>query len=362
MSRGTIARINMGAANHNLAVIQKNCPDAKIWAVVKANAYGHGATSFAPKLKHCHGFAVATLNEALALRQSGIHKPILLLEGCLNVKQTKVALENKCSLVLHNIEQIEDLEKLTQNLAFNQISDRTIWLKVDTGMHRLGLPIDQLQISYDRITKLSWVKQVGVMSHFSCADDSENTFTDLQIKRLKQALPSDCTLVSMANSAGIFNYSESICDWVRPGIALYGASAILNKSAESLGLLPVMELTAPIIAIRQVEKGESTGYGNIWTATKPTKIATVAIGYGDGYPRTCLQGTPVFVNQTRAELIGRVSMDLITIDVTDIDVKLYDTVQLWGKDISVDEVASHCGTIGYELLTRITSRVQYIYE
>ncbi|MCJ8313135.1 MAG: alanine racemase [Saccharospirillaceae bacterium] len=359
MSRGTIARINSAAANHNLKVIQKKYPDAKIWAVVKANAYGHGAIKLTAKLTHCDGFAVATLDEALELRQADIKKPILLLEGCLNVLQTKSALDNGLTLTLHCIEQIEDLEKLAET---EQYALQTLWLKVDTGMHRLGLALNDLKDSFERLAKIKWINNIGVMTHFSSADELDNDFTQLQITRLKQYLPKNCSLISMANSAAIFNPVESTNDWVRPGIAMYGASPFVGVTAKELNLLPVMQLSAPIIAIRDVEIGEGTGYGKIWTAKRKTKIATVAIGYGDGYPRACKQGAPVFVNGKRVELIGRVSMDLITIDVSDVAVSLYDQVELWGNEISVDEVASYCDSIGYELLTRVSARVMYQYD
>jgi len=359
MSRGTIAHINSVAANHNCQVIQKKYPDTKIWAVLKANAYGHGAKKLAPKLNNCDGFAVATLDEGLDLRQVNTDKPIILLEGCLSVLQTKKALDNQLTLALHCVEQIEDLEKIAQS---NSYSNQTVWLKVDTGMHRLGLPLEDLIQCFDRLEKIDWIDNIGVMTHFACADDVNDGFTQLQIDRFNEYLPKKCTLISMANSAAIFNFKDTIKDWVRPGIAMYGASPIANINAKDLGLLPVMALNAPIIAIRDVDVGESTGYGKIWTAKQKTTIATVAIGYGDGYPRACKQGAPVFINGKRAKLIGRVSMDLITIDVTNIDVQLYDQVELWGNNISVDEIAKYCDSIGYELLTRLTSRVEYQYD
>ena len=358
MSRDTIARINVAAANHNLQIIRKQSGNAKIWAVVKADAYGHGASILAPQFIDCDGYAVATLAEALELRQAKIDKPILLLEGCIFGDQSKIALDNDLSLVLHCIEQIEDLEKYTQQ---GDYADLTVWLKVDSGMHRLGFATHDIAVIFSRLEKIKGVKHVGLMSHFASADEIENDFTQVQIDRLLQNLPQNCSLISMANSAAIFNYPESHNDWVRPGIALYGATPIRSKSAKELGLLPVMQLVAPIIAIREIEAGESTGYGLSWTAQRHTKIATVAIGYADGYPRTCKQGTPVFVNAQRAPLIGRVSMDMITIDVTDIDVSIYDEVELWGENVSVDEVATYCDTIGYELLTRLAKRVEHQY-
>ena len=361
MIRGTIAYIDKSALNHNLQRIRSQVGDRFIWAVVKANAYGHGALAVTDSLQQADGFAVATLDEALLIRQRQPEKPIMLLEGCIDAEQTKVASQHKLTLVIHSLQQVTELESLKQ-----VGHSHCIWLKIDTGMHRLGIAPKQVDEVLTRLNRLGWVEQVGVMSHFSCADQPEHVENTRQKHLLLQSmsskvLASKSVVVSMANSAAIFSQADSLFDAVRPGIALYGATALADRSAKDLGLKAVMTLTAPIIALRKIEQGEGCGYGLNWQAQQDSMIATVAIGYGDGYPRNMQTGAPVIVNGQRVPLVGRVSMDLITIDVTGIEVSIGDNVELWGKQLPVDEVAAFCDSIGYELLTRLSARVSYQY-
>lgn len=352
MSRGTRAIIDLAALKHNHQVIRQQTPNSKIWSVVKANGYGHGATRIAQALAgDTDGFAVATLDEALELRKTGIERPILLLEGAATAEQTGIACKQDIEQVIHSIEQLQWLSESAMAAK--------VWLKIDTGMHRLGIQLDQLaQVTAD-LRCQPQLTLVGIMTHLASADetDQQQTEAQLAIFAKAQALLPDVAHC-IANSAATVNRPSSHCDWVRPGIVLYGASPFADRTATQLGLQPVMTLLAPVIAVRTIEAGEQVGYGGTWTATRRTKVATLAIGYADGYPRHAPNGTPVWLNGQQVTLIGRVSMDMITVDVTDLShVALGDEAVLWGKEVSVDIVASACQTIGYELLTRRSLRV-----
>lgn len=354
MSRGTLAVINMDAYQHNLKVIQQKAPHSQVWAVIKADAYGHGALNAAKALDNASGFAVATVGEALKLRRSGIVKPILLLEGCISSSQLFQSVENNLTPVIHNRDQLSWLDNLSK---FNPID---IWLKVDTGMHRVGFdPFEILQLIPD-IKNHPLVKTVNIMSHFACADEINHPLNQLQLDRFSQFTRLNLAC-SFANSAAIWQFPESHHQWTRPGISLYGASPFADQSAESLGLKPVMTLKSRVIAERTISEGETVGYGARWSARKSSKIATIAIGYGDGYPRHAPDGTPVWINGQEVPLAGKVSMDMLTIDVSDVSGSVLDQeVELWGENLPVDRVASHIGTIGYELLTRVSPRVRRI--
>ncbi|TXR53908.1 alanine racemase [Reinekea thalattae] len=356
MSRGTRAVISYSALRHNFKRVQQLAPQSNIWAVVKADAYGHGAVQAAHTFSDADGYAVATFDEARQLRAAGLTKPILLLEGVTCAEHLIEAAQLGCESMIHCQDQLDHLSQLTQG---EQIK---VWLKVDTGMHRLGFLASSLPQIRQQIAELESVQLGGVVTHMCCADDLRRP----EITQAQLALASQCKeqgeQASFANSASIIKWPETHADWVRPGIMLYGASPFADLSAQDIQLKPAMTLSAPIIALRRVSKGESVGYGLIWTAERDSVIATLAIGYADGYPRHAPSGTPVMLNGQRVATAGRVSMDMTMIDVTDVaDVAIGDMAQLWGDELPVDEVASVIGTIGYELLTRVSPRVERLY-
>lgn len=354
MSRGTCAFMDPSALQYNLQRVRTLAPGARVWAVVKADGYGHGAVQVAQALHQADGFAVATLAEAQALRDAGIDAPILLLEGTLGPLQALDAVRLGCDTVVHQAEQLAFLEAMA-----GRLEHQVIWLKVDTGMHRLGIEPGQVPDFVRRIRAICPGQPVNLMTHFASADEPHTPNTSVQIavfNQLAQALP-DARLC-LANSAGVMAWPESHGDWVRPGIMLYGASPGFSKTGLELGLKPVMRLTAPVIALRTIPAGDWVGYGARWQASRQSRIATLAIGYGDGYPRHAPDNTPVWLGGQRAPLVGKVSMDMLTVDVTDVpNVQLGDMAEMWGEHLSVDEVASHIGTVGYELLTRVSPRV-----
>jgi len=357
MNRGTVARIDPIALQHNLHTIKQQAPHSRVWAVVKADGYGHGAIACASALSHPEaivcpdGFAVATLQEAKSLRLAGITQPILMLEGAASVHEVQQAAELALTLMIHQAHQIDWLKSLGSE---HQIA---VLVKVDTGMHRLGIAPDNVTAIVNQLSSLPQVGSLGITSHFACSDDQTHPMNHRQIALFSTCAP-EIQPRSLANSAAIWNFPGSQLDWIRPGIALYGASPVAGKSAAALNLLPVMTLTAPIIAERWVETGEPVGYACTWRASRRTRVATLAIGYADGYPRHAPSGTPIWICGDISPLIGRVSMDMITIDVTDIPEATVDChAELWGKHLPVDEVAATIGTISYELLTRVSPRV-----
>ncbi|HNC02402.1 MAG TPA: alanine racemase [Agitococcus sp.] len=347
--------INRDALLHNLQQVKHHAPQAKVLAMVKADAYGHGALLIAQTLApHVDALGVAFLDEALALRQAGISCPIAILEGVFNQSELEQALAAQCYLVVHQQQQL-DL------LANYQGTDQThIWLKIDSGMHRLGFAPELALSAYQQLSTLNCVQEIILTSHFACADDPSSIKTQQQIdvlNQLYQQLPQTLSR-SFANSAAILAWPNTHHQWVRPGIMLYGSSPFIHKTAKKLNLQAVMTLKTKIIALRTINQGETVGYGSTWQASRKTRLAVIAIGYGDGYPRHINANTPVLINGQRCFIVGRVSMDMITVDVTDLNVDLGDEVILWGQDLSADEIAGYAQTISYELFCQITPRVK----
>jgi len=344
----------------NYNCIANLAPQSETIAVIKANAYGHGAIEVAKALSHCApAFAVAFIDEALILRDAGITLPILILEGALSPDDFTIALKHNFWLMIHNTEQVDWLVDLSQKQT-TPYSGR-LWLKIDTGMNRLGIMPNQVDSVLTTLSNLQ-IHDAVLCSHFSTAEALNNPKTLLQIKQFELINQKHQCKKSLANSAGIINFPESHGDYNRLGIALYGATPV-PASDLSVKLTPVMTLQSTIIGLKKVAVGESVGYGETWQAQRPSRIATIAIGYADGYPRNAKKGTPVFINGQLAPLAGRVSMDMITVDVTDIaQVKLGSIVELWGENLPIEEVARHMDSINYELLTRVSARVpnQYI--
>ncbi len=358
MSRPTFAVIDTQAFVANYRYAKSLAPQSRAVAVIKANGYGHGAIRLAQALgDEADAFGVACCEEAVELREAGVRRPIVLLEGVFDPAELKLVEELDLQPVLHSPPQLDWL------LQARTAAPLRVWLKVDTGMHRLGFAPDQLQPVYQRLHASANVGQITLMSHFARADETGVTATEQQMTLFRHATGSIDAPVSLANSAAVMAWPASHADWVRPGIMLYGSSPLSGDHANANALLPVMRLESQLIAIHDLAAGESIGYGGRYTCTGPTRVGAVAVGYADGYPRHAADGTPVAVNGRPTRLIGRVSMDMVTVDLSDLpDSRIGDPVQLWGDLVSANAVAEHCGTIAYELFTRISRRVHRIYR
>ena len=354
MSRPLRAEIRRSSLQHNLQRVRAVAPHSKVMAAIKANGYGHSMVSVAHALHEADAFAVASLEEAMNLRESAVHQDIVLLEGMFSADELLLVQAYDVQLVVHCAQQVEWLESAQVK---NPI---VVWLKVDTGMHRLGIDPTEFDDLYKRLSDCDAVADVRFMTHFACADETNNPATAQQIKTFTDCLGEIEGQRSLANSAGILAHSDSHADWVRPGIMLYGSSSVQGETAESLGLEPVMTLKSQLIAVNALSKGDSVGYGAQWTCPEDMRVGVVACGYGDGYPRHANESTPVLVNGQRTNVIGRVSMDMITVDLRGIDAQQGDEVVLWGEGLPADEVAESVGTIAYELFCHVTARVPFI--
>jgi alanine racemase len=352
------ARIDTAALRHNLGVARARAPGAAVMAAVKANAYGHGLIDTARTLAAADGFAVARLDEALALRAAGIGQRILLLEGVFSPDGLALAAQQRFDVMVHSLEQVAMLEANPGTRSLN------VWLKLDTGMNRLGLRPEAFTAAHARLQRIASVIEPPVLTtHLACADDRDDAMTARQLQLFSEVTRDLPGARSIANSAGLLGWPGARGDWVRPGLMLYGVAPFIGMRGAQLELRPVMTLQSEVIAVKQVPTGETVGYGGVWRAERPTRMAVVAAGYGDGYPRGLPAGTPVLVKGCRAALIGRVSMDMITVDVTDIPpVASGDPVVLWGEAIPVEEIAALAGRIPYELLCAVTERVPHEFS
>jgi alanine racemase len=348
-----IAEIDLAALRHNYQVIASRAPGSTVIAMIKANAYGHGAVNVARALSAVNIFGVACITEAIVLRQAGIRSAILVMQGAISQNDVQIAIQYQLDLVVHDLTQITLLEKLSSD---NKLK---IWLKLETGMHRLGIAASQVLTAWQRLQSCSIVAQpICLMTHFAVADEVNSTVTSQQIDCFITMTETFIAPRSLANSAAIFAWPNSHYQYVRPGIALYGISPFPDKTADSFDLHPVMTLKAPVIAIKELNKGDAVGYGQVWRTAKSCRIAVISVGYGDGYPRHAKTGTPVLLNKQRARLVGRVSMDMITVDVSEIDgLEIGDQAILWGGNLPSEEVAIWADTIAYELVTGLTARV-----
>ncbi|HXY76070.1 MAG TPA: alanine racemase [Steroidobacteraceae bacterium] len=351
MSRLIRAVIDTQALRHNLSTIRVRAGSARVMAVVKANAYGHGLVPTALALAGADAFGVARLEEGLALRAAGIKAPIMLLEGVFSAEQLGEAARQNLELAVHDPFQIGLLEN------FPRLKRLVLWIKVDTGMNRLGFAPSEFVGALARLRALV-AHEIRLLTHLACADERANPMTQMQLTRWREATRGLNYPTSIANSPGLFGDAQVGGDWVRPGLALYGASPFSDRLAGDLGLKPVMTLTTSVIAVRRVPRGERVGYGGVWMAERDSIIAIVAAGYGDGLPRSFENGAPVLVGGVRAPLVGRVSMDMIAVDVTGrTDVRVGTEAVLWGAGLPVEEMARHAGTIPYELLCSVSQRV-----
>jgi len=348
------ATLCISALQHNLQRAKQCAPNAKVIAVIKANAYGHGMLAVAEALHAADAYAVARLDEAVSLRHAGIDKPILLLEGVNTTAAWADCAAQHIEAVVHDTAQIEQLlaTPLTQPIH--------LWLKADTGMHRLGLPCDQIIPAFERLRALPYVASIRLMSHLACADQPNHPFIQQQQSQFDAIdLPLER---SLANSAALLSATRFQYDWVRPGIMLYGASPFAAHSGPEAGLQAVMTLQSELIAIQALKKGQAVGYSRTWTCPEDMRVGVVGIGYGDGYPRHAPSGTPVLIHGQQAPLIGRVSMDMLSVDLRGLThAHIGDPVTLWGQALSVDIIADYAGTISYELLCAVTPRVPRIW-
>ncbi len=352
------AEIRLDALLNNLRCARQLAPHSQLMAMIKADAYGHGLLPAARALRDCaDGVAVARLDEALALREDGFDGVILLLGTQLNDSELELCASHELALVVHSLAQARQLSacQLSRPLA--------VWLKLNTGMNRLGLEPQNFRQAHQLLQHSANVSSCVHMTHFSCADNAGSATTAEQITRLRtlSAELGDYPL-SMANSAGLIAHPDSRSQWIRPGIMLYGDNPVAGE--HPLPLRQVMQLKARVIALHQLRAGESVGYHRTWQARRDSRIAVLGIGYGDGYPRHAPNGTPVLIHGERAALAGRVSMDIVSVDITDLSsaVQLGDEALLWGEGLPAAEIAELAGTISYELFTGVTARVPRIYQ
>lgn len=355
MGRATRAVVDLQALQHNLAQVRRIAPASRVMACIKANAYGHGAADAAHALADADAFAVACVDEAMVVRESGIDHPVVLLEGVFSREEASLAAQYRLEPVVHDPAQFDWL-------AAAPPESLRVWVKVDTGMGRLGFRRERLADVRERIHAIASVRRpLNWMTHLACSDDrADEVTTTEQIGRFEDVLGDWSGERSIANSAGILAWPGSHADWVRPGIMLYGVSPFSESTGGRENLKPVMTVSTRLIAIREVRRGERIGYGGDWTAPEDMPMGVAGIGYGDGYPRHAPSGTPVLVNGRRVPLAGRVSMDMITVDLrSQPDARVGDPVVLWGEGLPVEEVAQAAGTIGYELLCRLTGRVRF---
>ncbi|NIR31180.1 MAG: alanine racemase [Gammaproteobacteria bacterium] len=353
MTRPARAIVHLAALRHNLRRVRQSAPRCRVLAVVKANGYGHGAVRVARALSDAEGFAVAGIDEALELREAGVDARILLLSGVHAGEALERACRYRLDVVVHHESQLEMLERARLEHPLE------VWLKIDSGMHRLGVPPEQARSFWERLHACPQVDaHVRTMTHLANADDRRDPTTRRQLETFRDATRDLDGERSIANSGGVLGWPDTQADWVRPGIMLYGISPFVGGTAANEGLEPGMTLTTRLIAVNRVPRGGAVGYGGTWVCPEDMPVGVAAIGYGDGYLRHLPSGTPVLVNGRRVPLVGRVSMDLITVDLrTQPQARPGDEVVLWGRGLPVEEIAEHAGTIPYELVCRVAQRV-----
>lgn len=349
------ATIDLAALRHNLAVARRHAPRSKVLAVIKANAYGHGLARAARAFFDADGYAVVELESAVRLREMGYRQPIVLLEGYFEPRELEVILEYRLSTVVHSAEQLQMLDALAPGASLD------VFLKLNTGMNRLGLQPGQFAAALTRLKSHAGVGSITLMTHFANADDSRGIAA--QLEGFERVAGTENLPRSLANSAAILRYAEAHGDWVRPGIMLYGCSPFPEHIATELDLRPAMTLASEIIAVRELEPGEAVGYGSMYTADRAVRVGVVACGYADGYPRHAPTGTPVLVGGRLTQTLGRVSMDMLSVDLTGFEKARVGTpAVLWGAGNPVEKVAAAAGTVGYELLCALAPRVRVIEE
>ncbi len=356
MSRATTATIHIEALRHNLSQVRALAPHSRVMAVVKADGYGHGLERVARALEGADAFGVAALSDAERLRAVGLSQRIVLLSGIDDAADLSAIRRLGVDTVLHHDSQLALLQQDTESDPIR------VWLKLDTGMHRLGFPVERAETIYTQLKMMPNVHDdITLMTHFASSDEFDSQQTTSQLKTFDQTCKHLSGLHSLSNSAAILGWPGAHQDWVRAGGALYGLSVVEGKTGADFGLKPAMSLSTKLIAINHIKKGERIGYSATWQCPEDMPVGVAAIGYGDGYPRHASAGTPVLINGVRVPIIGRVSMDLMTLDLRGIpDAKVGDDVLLWGTDLPVEIIAKAAGSISYELTCSITRRVRFI--
>lgn len=353
------ATIDLAALQHNLRQVRRYAPQSKVMAAIKADGYGHGMVPVARALEAAKvdAFAVACMEEAIKLRQARIVTPIALLEGIISEEEAALAVYEQLQVVLHDHWQIALLEGLPES------SEVSFWFKLDTGMHRLGFPLSDIPQLTALLKRRPRWRFMGWITHLACADEPENPMTLQQVQRYQDALQGLSGARSIANSAGILGWPQTHADWVRPGLMIYGASPLADKTGTDLGLKQAMTLQSRLIAVREYAKGEAIGYAQTYRCPERMPVGVVAVGYADGVHRSLANGTPVLVNGQRVPLAGRVSMDMITVDLRPAkNPRVGDAVTLWGEGLPAEEIARHAGTIPYELFCGLTQRVRFVHQ
>jgi alanine racemase len=353
MSRPTLATIDTAALQHNLSVVRRHAPRSRVLAVVKANAYGHGLMRAARALSGADGFGLVELDGAVQLRESGYSQEIVLLEGYFEPVELPVLARYGIAAVVHCRDQIGMLKVLPPNAALD------VYVKLNTGMNRLGFEPDALAGALTELKRYSAVRRITLMTHFASADEARGVAWQMQaLARTAGALELPRTL---ANSAAILRYPETHADWVRPGIMLYGCSPFAGETGAASDLRPVMTLESRVIAVQNLKPGDTVGYGGLFTAERETRIGVVACGYADGYPRHAPTGTPLMVEGAMTRTVGRVSMDMLCADLSAVpQARPGSRVVLWGDGVAVENVSQAAATVGYQLLCALSPRVQIV--
>lgn len=357
MARAAQAVINLSAIENNFNLAKSLAAGSKAIAIIKADAYGHGAVAVAKKLQgNADAFGVACIEEAIELRESGVSAPILLLEGFFSADELPVIAEQNFWTALHSVHQVEMIKNATLCQPIN------VWPKVDSGMHRLGLNAEEVVEVYQQLNEMDNVADIVLMSHMACADELDNDMSEQQIAFFDKAIASIDAPHSLANSPSILSLPQAHRDWIRSGLMMYGASPFTVPQEFADQLQPAMTFTTEVIAIREVPVNETVGYAASFKCDKPRKIGTVAIGYADGYDRHIGNGSPILVAGQRTQVAGRISMDMVTVDLTDVEnVEVGSLVELWGENLPVAEVAEAASTIPYTLFTGVSKRVPRRY-
>jgi len=351
--RPLFATIHSAALKHNLEVVRRQAPRSQVLAVIKANAYGHGRLRAASALAAAGGFGLLELEAAVELRESGFRQRIVLLEGFFEPSELPVLVRHRLATVVHCLDQAAALDALPAGAKLD------VLLKVNTGMNRLGLSPADYATARDRLQRNPGIASVTLMTHFANADDERGVAW--QMERLRDLPGHDHLPRSLANSAAILRYPETHADWVRPGIMLYGCSPFPGKTGDEAGLKPAMTLESRLIAVRDLKPGDTVGYGGLFRAERAMRIGVVACGYADGYPRHAPNGTPIQVAGRMTGTVGRVSMDLLCVDLTSVaDAQPGSRVVLWGEGMPVERVAEAAGTVGYQLLCALSPRVRIV--
>jgi len=351
--RPLFATIDSAALKHNLGVVRRHASRSKVFAVVKADAYGHGLLRAAAALAQADGFALIELAGAVRLREAGFRQPIVLLEGFFEARELPVLVEHGLSTVVHSMDQVEQLDALPDSARLD------VLLKANTGMNRLGFSAKEFPKALDRLRKNPRIGSITLLTHFASADESRGT--GWQLQALQQFSGGAELPKSLANSAAILRHPETHADWVRPGIMLYGCSPFSDRTGAEDGLRAAMTLESRIIAVQELKAGDTVGYGGAFQAERAMRIGVVACGYADGYPRHAPNGTPIGVEGTLTGTVGRVSMDMVCVDLSTVpQVRVGSRVVLWGENVPVERVAAAAGTVGYQLLCALAPRVQIV--